>query len=495
MLYYQVDSVFGDCSQLSTTKKDASELGIGGCYLGTVKGVKLSFYSKADCSNSFVERGGDRIVASGSCFGATLGVECLNDKVVWKNYQDSDQCQTGSGEQSSYTFPTKVCQTEFPAAYLDSTFADDKSITYKEKPAIASSRAPESGPGSLATASKCKKNEYGKYDGDCMLCSEGCTVTDNCKDSEQGEVKCMIAGSSDDTIPNCAGNPVQGKGYCYRPTPFLEIINDFIGWIAGGFGMCGVLSGGCCWAYFKAKAQEKIEEAMNPVSFLEKARNKAASSLKNSASGIASGVSDVTKIVPSGAVNGAKDLATGVELPTWVTGGSIDRADVAKTAANTVVNTLDNAANIDAVYIHQYEQKVKAEQGRLVEQEQHAQQITSNWSRQVETVRSMLQRKLRKEGSFEKYMKKVDKDFSETVSGKEFGKLLVKIKKKDKHSDDWILTPRLAGVTWATALRFESVKDKHLDSKELRFQSLRQWIFPIKATPHSIKNWAMEEAV
>jgi hypothetical protein len=309
----------------------------------------------------------------------------------------------------------------------------------------------------------------------------------------------MITSSSDQTVPNCDGTPVARKGYCYQPTSFLDSIDDFIGWIAGGFGICGVFSGGCCWAYFRAKAEEKIQEkigeAMNPVSFLEKARNKAASSLKGSVLGIAGGVSDVTKIVPSGAVNGAKDLATGVELPSWVTGGSIDRADVAKTAANTVVNTLDNAANIDAVYIHQYEQKVKAEQGRLVEQEQHAQQITSNWSRQVETVRSMLQRKLRKEGSFEKYMKKVDKDGSETISGKEFGKLLVKIKKKDKHSDDWILTPRLAGVTWATALRFESVKDKHLDSKELRFQSLRQWIFPIKATPHSIKNWAMEEAV
>ena len=113
----------------------------------------------------------------------------------------------------------------------------------------------------------------------------------------------------------------------------------------------------------------------------------------------------------------------------------------------------------------------------------------------METVRSMLQRKLRKEGSFEKYMKKVDKDGSETISGKEFGKLLVKIKKKDRHSDDWKLTPRLAGVTWATALRFESMKDKHLDSKELRFQSLRQWLFPIKATPQSIKSWTMEEAV
>jgi hypothetical protein len=336
-------------------------------------------------------------------------------------------------------------------------------------------------------ASKCKKNEYGKFEGNCELCSVGCTTHDNCAGSENGEVKCMITSSSDQTVPNCDGTPVARKGYCYQPTSFLDSIDDFIGWIAGGFGICGVFSGGCCWAYFRAKAEEKIQEkigeAMNPVSFLEKARNKAASSLKGSVLGIAGGVSDVTKIVPSGAVNGAKDLATGVELPSWVTGGSIDRADVANTAANTVVNTLDNAANIDAVYIPQYEQ------------EQHAQQITSNWSRQVETVRSMLQRKLRKEGSFEKYMKKVDKDGSETISGKEFGKLLVKIKKKDKHSDDWILTPRLAGVTWATALRFESVKDKHLDSKELRFQSLRQWIFPIKATPHSIKNWAMEEAV
>ena len=169
----------------------------------------------------------------------------------------------------------------------------------------------------------------------------------------------------------------------------------------------------------------------------------------------------------------------------------IDRADVAKTA----VNTLDTASSVDAqIYTLQYEQKVKAKQDRLLEKE-HAQHIKLNWDRQVETVRSMLQRKLRKEGSFEKYMRKVDKDGSETISGKEFGKLLVKIKKKDRHSDDWKLTPRLAGVTWATALRFESMKDKHLDSKELRFQSLRRWLFPIKATPQSIKSWTMEEAV
>jgi len=45
-----------------------------------------------------------------------------------------------------------------------------------------------------------------------------------------------------------------------------------------------------------------------------------------------------------------------------------------------------------------------------------------------------------------------------SIDGKEFSKLLVKIKKKDHHhSDGWELTKRIVVITWAAALRHEAV--------------------------------------
>ncbi len=85
-------------------------------------------------------------------------------------------------------------------------------------------------------------------------------------------------------------------------------------------------------------------------------------------------------------------------------------------------------------------------------------------------------------------MNKVDKDENGFIGGKEFGKLLAKIKKKD-HDDSWELTVKIAGVTWAAALRSEGFGDAHLDSNELSFKSLRNWIFPGPALDNSIRNW------
>ena len=103
-------------------------------------------------------------------------------------------------------------------------------------------------------------------------------------------------------------------------------------------------------------------------------------------------------------------------------------------------------------------------------------------------VRSMLARNLSSRKRLQKYLEKVDKDENGYICGKEFGKLLVKIKKKN-HDDSWELTAKIAGVTWAAALKSEGGGDAHLDSNELRFESLRNWIFPGPALDNSIRNW------
>jgi len=64
-----------------------------------------------------------------------------------------------------------------------------------------------------------------------------------------------------------------------------------------------------------------------------------------------------------------------------------------------------------------------------------------------------------------------------SIDGKEFSKLLVKIKKKDHHhSDGWELTKRIVVITWAAALRHEAV---HLNSKELTYAGMKRWIFHV----------------
>ena len=72
-----------------------------------------------------------------------------------------------------------------------------------------------------------------------------------------------------------------------------------------------------------------------------------------------------------------------------------------------------------------------------------------------------------------------------SIDGKEFSKLLVKIKKKDHHhSDGWELTKRIVVITWAAALRHEAVlkgvsSDEHLNSKELTYAGMKRWIFHV----------------
>ena len=100
----------------------------------------------------------------------------------------------------------------------------------------------------------------------------------------------------------------------------------------------------------------------------------------------------------------------------------------------------------------------------------------------------MLARNLSSRKRLQKYLEKVDKDENGYICGKEFGKLLVKIKKKN-HDESWELTAKIAGVTWAAALKSEGGGDAHLDSNELRFESLRNWIFPGPALDNSIRNW------
>jgi hypothetical protein len=73
-------------------------------------------------------------------------------------------------------------------------------------------------------------------------------------------------------------------------------------------------------------------------------------------------------------------------------------------------------------------------------------------SQSVELVRALLRRRLKKNKSFHKWMKKVDKDENGSISSNEWGKLLIKLKKRDDESDGWELTSQVALQSFKTAL-------------------------------------------
>ena len=134
-------------------------------------------------------------------------------------------------------------------------------------------------------------------------------------------------------------------------------------------------------------------------------------------------------------------------------------------------------------------------------QEEHQEQnlIRKQALEKIETVRVMLARRLKDDKKFLHYLNKIDKDENGSINGKEFSKLLVKVKKRDHHhSDNWILTNRIAGISWAAALRDEALMkglsgDENLKSKELTFAAMRRWIFPVPLEPRSLRNWEVEE--
>ena len=129
------------------------------------------------------------------------------------------------------------------------------------------------------------------------------------------------------------------------------------------------------------------------------------------------------------------------------------------------------------------------------EREKKIQYLREQALQEIETVRSMLARRLKDDKKFLRTLNKIDKDENGSINGKEFAKLLVKVKKRDHHhSDGWTLTGRTAGITWAAALRHEAVQkgvsgDTNLDSKELTFAGMRRWIFPVPLTASSVKEW------
>ena len=132
------------------------------------------------------------------------------------------------------------------------------------------------------------------------------------------------------------------------------------------------------------------------------------------------------------------------------------------------------------------------------EQERKIQYLREQALQKIETVRSMLARRLKDDKKFLRTLNKIDKDENGSINGKEFAKLLVKVKKRDHHhSDGWTLTGRTAGMTWAAALRDEALHkgvsgDTNLDSKELTFAGMRRWIFPVPLTASSVKEWRVE---
>jgi len=67
-------------------------------------------------------------------------------------------------------------------------------------------------------------------------------------------------------------------------------------------------------------------------------------------------------------------------------------------------------------------------------------------------VRAMCGRHLKKDKKFRKWMKKVDKDENGSISSNEWGKLLIKLKKRDDESDGWELTSQVALQSFKTAL-------------------------------------------
>jgi hypothetical protein len=120
---------------------------------------------------------------------------------------------------------------------------------------------------------------------------------------------------------------------------------------------------------------------------------------------------------------------------------------------------------------------------------------------QVIMVRNSLANVFEDDSGFYQWMKKIDHDESGTVSAKEFLGLLMMIQynplaaSNDKHAND--LTIELSTNCWNTVLAQESeglkFYSKNTKEREIRFRSLKSWIFQRKLSPTALKSWALED--
>jgi hypothetical protein len=86
-------------------------------------------------------------------------------------------------------------------------------------------------------------------------------------------------------------------------------------------------------------------------------------------------------------------------------------------------------------------------------------------------VHAMLARCLKKDKTFRKYMDKVDRDESGSLSSKEWRRLLAKLKKKDHASDSWKLTSDIVELTFKLVLASTGSNDD-----ELTYAGLQAWV-------------------
>ena len=114
-------------------------------------------------------------------------------------------------------------------------------------------------------------------------------------------------------------------------------------------------------------------------------------------------------------------------------------------------------------------------------------------NKSVDLVHAMLARRLKKDKTFHKYMDKVDKDESGSLSSKEWCKLLAKLKKKDHASDSWELTSDIVKLTFKVVLASTGSKDD-----ELTYAGLQDWVvaeteFLDAALSVDISSWGRNE--
>ena len=120
--------------------------------------------------------------------------------------------------------------------------------------------------------------------------------------------------------------------------------------------------------------------------------------------------------------------------------------------------------------------KEKEKKEKKEKQEKHSSKIipvgtlTSD-SLRASLVHAMLARRLKKDKTFHKYMDKVDKDESGSLSRKEWRKLLAKLKKKDHASDSWELTSDIVELTFKLVLASTKSNDG-----ELTYAGLQAWV-------------------
>ena len=96
---------------------------------------------------------------------------------------------------------------------------------------------------------------------------------------------------------------------------------------------------------------------------------------------------------------------------------------------------------------------------------------TGEMNKSVDYVHAMLARCLKKDTIFRKYMDKVDRDKSGSLSSKEWRILLAKLKKKDHASDSWELTSDIVKLTFKLVLASTGSNDG-----ELTYAGLQAWV-------------------